>query len=184
MIKVRRLLGLTLLGACLGARVIGGVAWAQAGDVVHEDRAMRRPAAAPDSESEVAERSKGTVRLLPEELPDDPLADLPGPAPVAPGYGVGEGLDDTADPLGGPLWEAPLEGRTPGLLGDGNSDSVLDTPLESDVDDETAEQAAPAGRPDQPREPTIGDDALDSGGNPFEEDGRQFGSEYRDPVEW
>lgn len=166
-------LAAALLGlVCLGAAVRVGPVWAQAG-TARDEKEVREPARA---------QADG-VRLLPKELPDDPLADLPGELP---GEAAGP-LEEPDEPelFGGPGWEDPVEGRTPGLLGTGNSDSVLDTPLEPDVDEEEAErQRALAEKGGDPAARALGSGALEPADSPFVEDGADLGTEYRDPVEW
>jgi hypothetical protein len=157
---------------CCSLSFAAAAAWAQ-GTGRPEDKAIRQP----------GEAVEDGVRLLPKRLPEDPLADLPGELPEDRGRWAPDG--DEPELFAGPQWESPVDGRTPGLLGGGNSDSVLDTPLESDVDaDEAERQRVLAGDGDDPGERFLGQDALDSGDSALEQNDGNLGSEFRDPVEW
>jgi hypothetical protein len=87
-----------------------------------------------------------------------------------------EVLDPSFAPLGDP--------STDELLSVGNSDSVIEEPLDPDEPEAAEQQKIIAGEVQDEDDQAMDRDHFDDATTPFESDPEGVGEEFRDPVEW
>ncbi len=71
-----------------------------------------------------------------------------------------------------------------GLQGDGNSDSVVEEPLDPDSEEDAVEQQVIAGERVDETDQAMNRDHFDESTTPFKPAPEALGEEFKDPVEW